>query len=67
MKPLTAREKEVMKLATAGFTNQEIAIALSISTSTVKNHMQNILGKCGVRNRTELANQQLGQALGKGR
>lgn len=53
--PLTEREREILKLLTAGLTNQEIAGTLSISPETVKKHTGNIYGKLGVRGRTEAA------------
>jgi DNA-binding NarL/FixJ family response regulator len=42
---LTAREREVLKLAALGQSNKEIAKELSITQDTVKKHMQSILGK----------------------
>jgi len=42
---LTAREREVLKLAALGQSNKEIARELSITQDTVKKHMQSILGK----------------------
>lgn len=42
---LTAREKEVLKLAALGYSNKDIAKELSITQDTVKKHMQSILGK----------------------
>jgi DNA-binding NarL/FixJ family response regulator len=52
---LTERETEVAKLASRGLTNREIAAALSISLLTVETHVRNILRKCGLRSRTQLA------------
>lgn len=49
---LTAREAEIIRLMTGGYSNREIAAALSISEGTVKNHVSNILSKLGVRDRT---------------
>lgn len=51
--PLTRREQEVLKLISAGLTNQEIAEELVISYETVKKHAGNIYRKLGVGNRTE--------------
>jgi DNA-binding NarL/FixJ family response regulator len=42
---LTAREREVLKLAALGYSNKEIARELNITQDTVKKHMQSILGK----------------------
>ena len=50
---LSSREVEVLRLVARGDSNKEIASALGISESTVKNHLNNILGKLNVRDRTE--------------
>jgi len=49
---LTLRETEILRLMTGGYSNREIASALRLSEGTVKNHVSNILGKLGVRDRT---------------
>ena len=49
---LTSRETEILRLMTGGYSNREIASALDLSEGTVKNHVSNILGKLGVRDRT---------------
>ena len=49
---LTAREAEILRLMTGGYSNREIADALELSEGTVKNHVSNILSKLGVRDRT---------------
>jgi DNA-binding NarL/FixJ family response regulator len=49
---LTQRETEILRLMTGGYSNREIASALELSEGTVKNHVSNILGKLGVRDRT---------------
>ncbi len=51
--PLSAREQEVLELLAQGVSNQEIADALVIAPNTVKRHVQVILEKLGVRNRTQ--------------
>jgi DNA-binding NarL/FixJ family response regulator len=50
---LSAREIEVLELIAYGHRNREIAIALEIGERTVRFHVENILDKLGVRNRTE--------------
>ncbi len=51
--PLSPREQEVLELMAQGASNQEIANALVIAPNTVKRHVQVILEKLGVRNRTQ--------------
>ena len=53
--PLTKRESEVLKQLALGLSNREIAQALSISYETVKEHVQHILRKVGVSDRTQAA------------
>jgi LuxR family maltose regulon positive regulatory protein len=53
VEPLSERELDVLCLIAEGLSNQEIAQRLSISTRTVKWHTSNILGKLGVKNRTQ--------------
>ena len=53
--PLTRRESEVLRQLTHGLTNKEIAQALGISYETVKEHVQHILRKVGVADRTQAA------------
>ncbi len=53
--PLTKRESEVLKQLAFGLTNKEIAQALGISYETVKEHVQHILRKIGVSDRTQAA------------
>jgi len=50
---MSARELEVLGFVARGFTNSEIAQALSISVNTVGFHLKNIFLKLNVTNRTE--------------
>jgi DNA-binding NarL/FixJ family response regulator len=52
---LTEREREILALLARGASNREISEALYIAGGTVKNHLSNILGKLGVRDRTQAA------------
>ncbi len=52
---LTPREREVSTLLDRGWSNKQIARELRIRTSTVKNHVHNILEKLNVRRRGEAA------------
>jgi len=50
---LTEREREVLALIVEGLNNTQIAGRLSVSPSTIKSHVSNILSKLGVASRTE--------------
>lgn len=52
---LSSRELEVLKLIVEGMSNKEIASALAITESTVKNHVNSILSKMRVNDRTQAA------------
>lgn len=52
---LTAREREVLQRIVAGRANKEIASDLGISETTVKTHVNSLLGKLGVADRTHAA------------
>ncbi len=51
--PLSERELDILRLMAEGDSNKEIAAALYIAEGTVKNHVTNVLGKLGVRDRTQ--------------
>ena len=50
---LTERERAVLALMVEGLNNTQIAARLTVSPSTVKSHVSNILSKLGVASRTE--------------
>jgi DNA-binding NarL/FixJ family response regulator len=52
---LTGREVQVLRLLATGLSNREIAVLLEISAETVKAHVQHMLQKLGVGNRTQAA------------
>jgi len=52
---LTEREKEVLLLIAEGKTNKDISEELHISIKTVKSHVSNLLMKCEMEDRTQLA------------
>lgn len=53
--PLTQRETEVLRQMALGRTNKQIAQDLKISYETVKEHVQHVLEKIGVSDRTQAA------------
>lgn len=55
VEPLSEREHEILVLIANGASNREIAKRLFLAEGTVKNHITNILGKLGVRDRTQAA------------
>jgi NarL family two-component system response regulator LiaR len=61
--PLTPRETEVLRLIADGQGNKEIARTLTISVSTVKFHIQDILEKLSASDRTQAAVKALRQGL----
>ena len=52
---LTTREREILQLISQGYRDRDIAEGLHISEKTVQKHVQSILSKLGVQNRTEAA------------
>jgi DNA-binding NarL/FixJ family response regulator len=55
LQPLTPRESEVLQHIAKGETNREIATALTIAPGTVKIHVERIIAKLGVSDRTQAA------------
>jgi DNA-binding NarL/FixJ family response regulator len=53
--PLTRREWEVAELVAQGSTNRAIAARLCLSERTAQNHVQHILTKLDLTNRSQLA------------
>ena len=52
---LTVREREVLQFISRGCRDRDIARELHIAEKTVQKHVQSVLGKLGVQNRTEAA------------
>ncbi|AYV31373.1 Oxygen regulatory protein NreC [Streptomyces sp. ADI95-16] len=51
--PLTARERDVLNAAADGATVADVAARVSLTESTVRNHLSSAIGKTGTRNRME--------------
>jgi len=60
---LTSREMAVLELIVRGQSNKEIAASLGISEATVKSHINSILSKLGVTDRTQAATTALQRGL----
>lgn len=52
---LSAREREVLQMASRGLTNSEISVQLNVTVHAVKFHLASIYRKLGLANRTEAA------------
>jgi DNA-binding CsgD family transcriptional regulator len=57
--PLTRREREILGLVASGASNSQIALRLSVHSSTVKTHLEHVAGKLGTSDRTAAAVQGL--------
>lgn len=55
IEPLTERELEVLRLLATGLNNRDIGSILFIAESTVKTHVEHIIGKLGVSDRVQAA------------
>jgi DNA-binding NarL/FixJ family response regulator len=55
IQPLTDREQEVLRLLATGLSNRDIGSLLFIAESTVKTHVEHIIGKLGVSDRVQAA------------
>ena len=60
---LTEREVDVLRLIGRGLTNREVASVLRIAESTVKNHMNNLMAKLDVSDRTEAVSYAIGRGI----
>lgn len=60
---LTEREMDVLKLIVAGQSNREIGQELSITEGTVKAHVNNLLGKLNVNDRTQAVTEALRRGI----
>jgi two-component system, NarL family, response regulator DevR len=52
---LSPHEQRILRLVVEGQTNREIANQMRLAEKTIRNYVSNILGKVGLRNRTQLA------------
>jgi DNA-binding NarL/FixJ family response regulator len=55
IEPLTGREQEVLRLVSTGMNNRDIGAVLFVAESTVKSHVEHIIGKLGVSDRVQAA------------
>jgi DNA-binding NarL/FixJ family response regulator len=55
LEALTAREMEIVEFVKQGLSNKIIAYKIKLSENTVRNHLRNIMGKLGLKNRVQLA------------
>ena len=52
---LSPQERRILDLVSQGYTNRQIADAMSLAEKTVKNYVSNLLAKLGVKRRTQAA------------
>lgn len=55
LEALTAREMDIVEFVKQGLSNKIIAHKIKLSENTVRNHLRNIMGKLGLKNRVQLA------------
>jgi DNA-binding NarL/FixJ family response regulator len=55
IEPLTERELEVLRLLSTGLSNRDTAAVLFVAESTIKTHVEHIIGKLGVSDRVQAA------------
>lgn len=60
---LTAREREILEMMSKGLTNKQIGAALDISANTARNHVNSIIEKLDVADRTEAVTTAIQQGL----
>lgn len=60
---LTARELEILEMLAKGLTNKQIGMALDIAATTARNHVNNIIEKLEVADRTEAVTTAIQQGL----
>lgn len=59
MRALTARQEQVARLLSHGLANKHIAVVLNVSVPAVKDRVQEIFNKLGVRTRSAVAAKRL--------
>jgi DNA-binding CsgD family transcriptional regulator len=64
---LTPRQRELLHLVSAGWTNAQIARRTNLSEATVRTHLANIYSRLGVRSRTAAVTRGLGSPAGLAR
>jgi DNA-binding CsgD family transcriptional regulator len=66
LEPLTAREREILKLMASSISDRAIAEALTLSKGTVKNHVSSVFSRMGVTVRTKAVLRAIAQGLVQG-